>query len=60
MGCKKVNSNGDADLLIVQTVVELEKTKVTVMVGDDTYPVLIFIQICYYMKCTLSQRHRGP
>jgi hypothetical protein len=39
-GCKAVNANGDADVLIVQTAVEFAKTSDTVL-GDDTYLLVL-------------------
>ena len=44
-GCQTNHSPEDADLLIVQTAVSSANTKNTVLVGEDTYLIII---LCFY------------
>ena len=44
-GFRVVHSNGDADLLIVQTALQIALNKDTVVVGDDTD---LLVLLCYH------------
>ena len=50
-GCRVLQANGDADLVIVKTAVESSQTKKTVYVGDNTDLIVL---LCHYAK---SQNH---
>lgn len=44
-GFRVVHSDGDADLLIVQTAVQVARAQDTVVVGEDTY---LLVLLCHH------------
>ena len=57
IGCRTLQAEGDADVLIVKTAVDSAVTHPTVLVGDDTD---LLVLLCYHTKVDGSDLYFRP
>lgn len=51
-GCSTIHTEGDVDLLIVQTAIQSSRSITTVLVGDDTD---LLVLLCYHAKMNANE-----